>query len=179
VQTEIEEFLQQAMGRRGPPKRKETADGIEIIEPQVAKQPPPSRPPQTAIEDPGAVNGPQSVFATTSDRPGDNIASRQGVGSLEAGNAVRAHVQEHMNSRVAAHVQSDLPHAITASIAQHLGEFRGGVKDARKGAAPLSVSSATDSDPTGLLAQIRQPSGMRKAVILQEVLNKPRALRKH
>jgi hypothetical protein len=82
-----------------------------------------------------------------------------------------------MGPRIGEQVDVHLPHAVDASITSHLGEFRADDK-----ATPLIVPLLTrPKAPLGdvaLIAELRTPSGMRKAIVLYEILSKPTALRR-
>ncbi len=187
VQTEIEEFLEQAMGRRRPqpgrpqpgqPQRQQRdSGGIEIIEPQRRRRPPSRRPPQQSSARPssGAASRPAEPAVA---RPGGNIASRHSVGSADLGEGVRSHLQEHMRPQVAQEVEQHLPHAVQTSVGQHLGKFQADDTDTRRGVAPTIRSRAAVKDAEHLITDLRKRDGMRRAIILQEVLSKPLALRK-
>ncbi len=181
VQTEIEDFLQQAMGRRSPqPQRPQPGQGdsggIEIIEPQQQRRPPSRRSPQKASA--GPLPNATAGGAEPAARPGDNIASRRSVASSDLGKGVRSHLQQHMQPRVGQEAEQHLPHDVETSIAQHLGQFRAADSDTRRGVAPQIRSRAAVKGADHLIADLRKRGGMRRAIILQEVLSKPRALRK-
>ncbi len=84
-----------------------------------------------------------------------------------SGDGVRQHVEQHMthlDTLVDDHVQSD----IVDSVNSHLGAF--GVPDdtgRSKGAAAAAIVSA-----------LRSPNGVRQAILINEVLSRPRVLRR-
>ncbi|MGD9853577.1 MAG: hypothetical protein AB7U20_01370 [Planctomycetaceae bacterium] len=179
VQSDIEEFLQQAMGRRAPQQPKGENAGIEIIEPAPAQRRSPARrPPPGRAAAPAAGTPTAAPPAPSAGRPGEAIVSRQSVGSSDLGAGVVSHLQDHMSSRVGQQVEAHLPRSVEQSISQHLGQFRAGETDTRRDVTPTIRSNAAVKDPTGLIDDLRSPDGMRKAVILHEILAKPRSLRK-
>ena len=179
IETEIEAFLQEAMGRRAPQRPKEEVDGIEIIEPQPARRSPPSRrPPLKSDVQTIAGAEPKASQPLQQLRPGEGVASRQMTSSSTLGTGVRSHLQEHMQPRVGQQVEENLPHAVTESISEHLGQFSADDRDMRSGVAPIRRSRAAVDKPSALIGEIRKPSGMRRAVILHEILSRPRVLRK-
>lgn len=177
VQTEIETFLQEAMGRRGPQQKKEASEGIEIIEPTPARRPPPSTGGGLTAS-PAPARKSQMPPTPPGARPAAGMAGRHGVASADLGSGLRSHLQDHMRPRVAEQVDVHLPHAIDTSIASHLGQFRTDDKDTQRVMPPLTHSRAGRNDPAALIAELRTPSGIRKAIVLQELLSKPRALRR-
>ena len=180
VQSEIEEFLQEAMGAK---KRSRPDEEIEVGESPPRRQQqrrPPSRPkrrPPVAR----TGNAQQSAPADRSrerSKPGSNVASRHVTPSAELGKNVSSHVQEHMSRRVQSETEENLPHAVNQTVAEHLGEFTADDRDTRATVKPVFQSQANVPDPNSLIAQLRSPAGMRQAVMLQEILAKPRVLRK-
>lgn len=185
VQSEIEEFLQQAMGRRGQ-KAQPSVDtaGVEILEPPQAQPQPQRRPPAPRRSPPArpaasmADAAPAASSGPPAPRPGDGISSRHLAGSSGLGAGVALHVQDHLTSRVRREAEDQRQRSVEQSITQHLGEFRAGEADTRRDVAPVVRSQAAVRDPTGLINQLREPDGMRRAIILQEILNKPRSMRR-
>lgn len=175
VQSEIEDFLQQAMGRRGPQQKKSESDGIEILEPQESRR---RSPPREAAGSPKAA--PVARTRQESSKPSPHARSGEesqpfpNLGSTDFGSSLRTHLEQHMGSRVAQRVEQDLPHLINQSIATHLGESRADDDDTRRDVTPVVGSR----DSAALLAELRRPAGMRKAIVLQELLSKPLAMRK-
>ena len=84
-----------------------------------------------------------------------------------------------MKPRMAEQSKQHLPHLVNQGVAQHLGEFTADDRDPRLNVAPVVQSRAAVKDPTGLIAALKEPAGMRKAIVLQQILSKPRALQKH
>lgn len=83
-----------------------------------------------------------------------------------------------MQPRVGQGVDQHLPHLVSQGVTQHLGDFTADDRDTRSDVTPVVRSRAAVQDATGLIASLREPAGMRKAIILQEILAKPRALRR-
>jgi hypothetical protein len=179
VQTEIETFLQEAMGRRAPPQKKESSEGIEIIEPRPTRRPPPAVPAGgggvTAA--PAAVRESHAPPTAPLVRPGAGIMGRESVVAADMGSNLRSHLQDHMGPRIGEQVDVHLPHTVTASMTSHLGEFRAD-RQASPPAMVLLTPSKTAQGDAPLVAELRTPAGMRKAIVLQEILSKPRALRR-
>ncbi|MCA9026300.1 MAG: hypothetical protein KDA86_13925 [Planctomycetaceae bacterium] len=175
VQNEIEAFLQEAMGRRAPDQQQRPqVDEIEIIEPAPQRRRPPQ--PQPSRKKARKPATPSSSLPQPSSQPGESLSSRHLSSSPKLGQGVRSHADEHMRSRLADQIQQDLPHLVSQGVSQHLGEFRADDVDTRREVAPFVSSRAAVKDVTGLIASIRKPSEMRKAIILQEILSKPRVL---
>ncbi|MCA9075531.1 MAG: hypothetical protein KDA93_10900 [Planctomycetaceae bacterium] len=184
VQNEIEEFLQEAMGRRAPKQQSDPilgSEDIEIIEPSPQRRRTPKRKPlrQQPASRQQQPAAPPSSQPRKRKRPGEGISLRHIQASEDLGAGVRSHADEHMQARMSQRVEQDLPHLVNQGVSQHLGEFTADDRDTRAGVAPVVSSRAAVKDATGLIASLRDPAGMRKAIILQEILSKPRALRQH
>jgi hypothetical protein len=190
VQNEIEQFLQEAMGNKDARREEVPADQIEVVEVAPQRRPPtprresrpPARPMQrVSVEQP----------AQERPRPTGGVSSRQSMPSTQftpstlgtkpastLGTKVSAHVKDHMRERVSQETTRHLPHAVNQNVTQHLGEVSAGLRDVGEGVRPVFHSLANIPDPSGLIGQLRSPSGMRAAIVLQEILARPRALRK-
>lgn len=181
VQNEIEDFLEEAMGKqRGGPEQVRP-DEIEVLEPAAStarrapsrpRRRPPSRPGSGPKQTPPASQPPRQR------RPGSGVASRHVLPSQELGSNVTSHLQEHMGRRVAQETEQHLPHSVDRTVAQHLGDFTADDRDTRDTVKPVHRSRVNISNPAGLIDELRSPAGMRKAILLQEILSKPRMLRK-
>jgi hypothetical protein len=74
-------------------------------------------------------------------------------------------------------IQRDLPHAVDQAVASHLGAFSGqltGTPQEPIGSAPRGAESLAAS----MLVELQTPAGVQKAIIMQEVLQRPLALRR-
>lgn len=182
VQSEIEDFLQQAMGRKGPQKRPGESDGIEILEPEEPRRPPAGRPRARSESVPASAETPEPARPVPVAQSGDRGSSLQRtvpspVGDT-LGSGLRSHVEQHMSPRIGEQTAKDLPRLTPSLMGSHLRAFQAGDRDTRREVAPVMRSRAAIGDASALLNEIRQPLGMRKAIVLQEILSKPRALRK-
>ena len=83
-----------------------------------------------------------------------------------------------MRERVTQETSQHLPAAVSQTVTQHLGEFAAAARDTRAGVRPVFQSYANIPGATGLIGELRKPASVRKAIVLQEILARPRALRK-
>lgn len=186
VQNEIEQFLQEAMGAKRRPPAEVPANEIEILEPAPQRRPPTPRPevnrpvaPPMARPAPTSVaNRPAISPPQTRNRAGGNVSARQVVMSPDLGSGVTGHLQSHMQQRVAQESERHLPHAVDQSVSKNLGEFTADDFDPRSLVKPSFRSRAKVVDPGRLIADLHKADGLRKAIILQEILSRPLALRK-
>lgn len=86
------------------------------------------------------------------------------------GTGLREHVTTAMGERIAVQAQRDLPH-LTSSVGEKVQEDLGTFSVSGKVSAPSSKTSP-------LIQMLRNPQSARHAVIIAEVLGRPKALRK-
>jgi hypothetical protein len=174
IQQEIDQFIQEAAGRRPPRKEVLSADEIEIVSPPAAGRRAPARraaPPATRPVRPAAPSPAAPA------RPGQAAAQRHLSGPEQLGAGLTDHVRTHMDHRVGAEVQQHLPHKVDLEVNQHLGAFA--AQSAGRPSQPMEVAGVRrDATPALLLlGDLRSPGGVRRAIMMQEILQRPRALR--
>lgn len=165
IQEEIDQFIQEAGGRKRAPQVL-SADEIEIVEPpRKQRRPPAARP---------AAAAPRERKAPARPRPGEGVATRRMAGPEQLGTDLRDHVRAYMDDRVAAQVQRDLANEVAVGVAEHLGSFTA----PQQGAVGLrAMPAAAPLRAATLLADLRDPDGVRKAIMINEVLQPPLSLR--
>jgi hypothetical protein len=171
IQQEIDQFLKEAAQRRAPPGRGDVldADDIEIVS-APARRPPPMR---RAPPAPRPQRQPQAAPAAPR-RPGEELAGRHLTASSGLGPQPAASSRQRMDERLAAQASQHLPHAVDHAVSQHLGVFAADTSSAAGGG-----SRSTGRIPAAALLQaLRSPGGVQQAVMMQEILQRPRALRR-
>lgn len=153
TRTEIETFLEEISGKS--PKR------------PPAKPNPPKRPPVAKGKKPKVLE--PTVKAEVPAKPRTSL-SEQHLQTSNLGAGVRSHVSAFIQAdRVAAEVQRDVPNRIAKEV------------DADLGPRQLTSTMAPSIRPAPvhpLINLLRDPQGVRQAIALQEILQKPRALRR-
>jgi hypothetical protein len=106
-------------------------------------------------------------------RPGAEIAARKAPVSGDLGKQIREHLSSYLDSsRMATQTQSDLGNAVERTVRQHLGQtVTMGLTE--EPAAALPASEATDF---GQL--LRNPASARTAIVVNEILGRPKGLRR-
>jgi hypothetical protein len=177
IQSEIDDFLNEIGGGRKIEKARDDDIFIEIApekERTGTRQP---RRPGRSIQrkrspQPQPVTEPPPADPPVHQRPGSGISERKSPGSTGLGRGVRKHVSEHMREgMVAEHVQEHLAHDVNKSVRQHLGTS---FQDQK-------TQQQVDQSPTTAHAIVKllyEPSGMRQAIFLSEILSRPKGLRK-
>lgn len=185
VNDEIDSFLQQinrnadqqkpaeaarpAANRPRPPGNRNQGQG---------SQRPPARPPQPQVS-----NAPQRrVREENAERP---IAASAGLSS-----SLTQHVREHMGERVANQAQRDVGQDVKESVQKHMGPMARQAPPATsparmtteelfavKGPGPSLDGCCTGPRAETLKKMLRNPSSIRQAIIIQEILNRPKCLR--
>lgn len=96
-----------------------------------------------------------------------------------------------MGERIAKEAERDVGRDVTASVNQHMGNFLGQAMSAASGPArvttkELFAGNASNAAPTAgeccgraesLKKMLRNPESIRQAIIIQEILNRPKSLR--
>ena len=164
LQKEIDAFLQQVRG-------KVDADDVPIeIVPQqerraqqAARRPQSKKPPRRP-----ARPKPKSVERHAA--PGAGAATREPPGSKRLGEQVRTH---HLDRDVEEHVEEYLDHRVEESVKGHLG-----TSDEGRRAAAVQLPRAAPGRTHRLVSLLRDPAGVRQAIVLNEILSPPLARRK-
>ncbi len=153
VRSEIETFLEELSGNapKRPPAR-----------PQPPNKPPVAKAPKKPNKQPPGEKPPKAP------KPVASLADKH-LGSSNLGSGVRSHVSSYMQKdRVAAEVQQDLKNRIADEVRADLGS-----------AKMTSTAAVVKPAPVHpLVTLLRDPQGVRQAIALQEILQKPRALRR-
>lgn len=155
VQSELEKFLQEVVGNKDQPEKK-----------RPAAQAPQQKSPRAANDKKGGKAKPQqqrpAKAETASQRPGERAAASH-LQTSALGQGVRSHLHEHMEpNRIGAAVQQDIDSAVR--------------KDLGPNAASDAVTRAGNIHP--LAKALRDPQGVRQAILLNEILSRPKSLRR-
>lgn len=182
VREEIEAFLEQQSGGRKAAPIELGPDDIELVEeaPRRRRSPvvQPTRKPKSAqkpvIPTPRAATpkpAPRaSALPTQVTKRGESA-----IGSSDLGGGLREHVKTAMAERVAVQAQRDLPH-LASSVDQKVLEDLG-APDTKT----FSVSGKSDAVRSGaspLVLMLQNPKTARQAVLMSEIMGRPKALRK-
>lgn len=153
ARTEIETFLEEISGKG--PKR-----------PPV-KPNPPKRPSVAKSK----KSKPQEAAARTELTGKPRVAlSEQHLATSNLGSRLRSHLSTYMQAdRMAAEVQQDLPNRIARNVEADLGP---------RHLTSTTAQSIAQAPIHPLIKLLRDPQGIQQAIALQEILQKPRALRR-
>jgi len=99
--------------------------------------------------------------------PGAPKPSGSGVGA-HVESFIGQHVQSHIGKQISDAVRND----ISDQVRSHLGD------DKNQQAAPAAATTHGSAAAGDLLAALRSPQGVRQAILISEVLGKPKALRR-
>ncbi|OYW18607.1 MAG: hypothetical protein B7Z55_10310, partial [Planctomycetales bacterium 12-60-4] len=153
LRSEIEVFLEELQQKPNAEPRQRP----EPVRPAVAERP--------RVEKSRKANPPQPKPARAK---GGNSGSSKGSGSKPR-ESVREHVSTFMSeNRVGKDVQQHLAHRIDEAVEHDLA---GGT------VAPVAAVAPRASVPHPLLNLLSRPEGIRQAVLMNEILQRPRALR--
>jgi hypothetical protein len=114
-----------------------------------------------------------TVAAGPAPRLGDEIAARKAPGSDDLGKQIRTHLAQYLDaSRMATQTQSDLGNAVERTVRQHLGE------PITAGVVEMAQTAQPKSDGSGVLPMLQNAFSARNAVVINEILGRPKALRR-
>jgi hypothetical protein len=157
IQSEIEQFMRDQANRR---KQGTTGASPAPPRPEPARAPAPQ-----AKAVPRRVGKPQKPQPSQAAQP----ASARAGGSTQLGQSVREHVRSAMSERVQNQADKYLASNVDTLASHHLGHLKPGLGDA----AAIPVTKAVALSPTEILKDLRTAEGVRKAFILNEILQRP------
>jgi hypothetical protein len=147
--------LQQPVPRTATPMQRNTGSPVR----------PKSEPPKTPVS---------AAPQTQPLRPGTELAQRKAPVSDDLGAQVRAHLTQYLDSsRMSERARADLGSAVERAVRDHMGTTTtAGTADQ---AAPQAAADPTAS----VMALLRDPAGVRAAIVVSEILERPRCLRRN
>jgi hypothetical protein len=180
---EIEAFLEEVGNRRSagerpgrPPGERRPAD-VVLTKTLPSPKTEPTRKPVTlrpvAATERNKPEPTRTVIVPVGPpaRPGDEMAARKAPGSNDLGKQIRTHLAQYLDSsRMATQTQSDLGDAVDRTVRQHLGSTI--TADA---ADPKRVATRTP-EASALLPLLRNASSVRTAIVINEILGRPKGL---
>jgi hypothetical protein len=110
------------------------------------------------------------------------------LGTSGGGESVAQHVRERMGERIAQEAQRDVGQDIKDRVLQHMGASNLAPPAAVTGAAPTAAPVFAKTGPSStecctanrkdsLRKMLSNPESIRQAIIIQEILNRPKCLR--
>jgi hypothetical protein len=136
-----------------------------------AKTPKPSREGKDSRGQERGGTAPASARQTKQPRAPQTAAGaaqRVAGHAAELGRGVQSHLQSHMSERIGQMVSQDLAPRISDSVTSHLGS-----------ATPVTTAATVAKVPEHpLLAELRQPQTLQRAMVASLILAPPRALAK-
>ncbi len=155
AQNELEKFLQEVVGNKGRPEKKRPA-------PPVPQQ----KQPRAANDKKGGKAKPQQQrpahAESATQRPGERAAASH-LQTSALGQGGRSLLHDHIEpNRIGAAVQQDIDSAVR--------------KDLGSDATSDAVHRAGSIHP--LAKALRDPQGVRQAILLNEILSRPKSLRR-
>lgn len=184
VNDEIDNFLQQI--NRNPDQQKPA----EQARPANRPKPPGNRNQGAASQRPTAKPQQQQPAPAQSRRVREENAERPLAASTGLGSTLAQHVRETMGERVVKEAQRDVGQDVKDSVQKHMGTMartvQGSSSPARvsteelfavQGPGPSMDGCCTGPRAESLKKMLRNPESIRQAVIIQEILNRPKCLR--
>ncbi|HUE12708.1 MAG TPA: hypothetical protein VMR25_00970 [Planctomycetaceae bacterium] len=187
---EIEAFLEEVGRRRTPSDARQQRGEAErgaistaptLARPVVRQQTPQQIPPpmqrtaSSAVRPKSEVSKavPQAAPQTAAPRPGAEIASRKAPVSDDLGAQIRSHLSHYLDSsQLSQRAKADLGNAVDRAVREHLGNTTTG---GPQGQDSLNVAAQSGAPIAALL---RDPAGVRTAILVNEILQRPKCLRR-
>ena len=172
VQNEIDQFLKETKrGERRRPRRKPqevveeeflSDDDIVIVEDAPRRRPPKQRQRKRVTQSGSTTSHP--IPPPPPKKPLSDRAPKKPKAKREL-----SHIREH--------VEQAMPHAVDAGVQAHMGAFTAG-SPSSLGQRALALTTKDRKGPAAaIIGMMRAKKRIRDAVIINEVLSKPRALR--
>ncbi len=156
VQAEIDRFLQQVRGGVGQAAENAVERPVE----------PASQPVKRLVRQPE----PQTARSAESQR----LSNRHVIGDRHIDTDVDDHVFEHLpKGRVADLVEKDLGHGVERSVLSHMGS----AFDTEVEPAEIWEDGGSGLTAEALVGLLTRPEGVRQAVVVQEILSRPKGRR--
>lgn len=118
----------------------------------------------------------QQQPAGNKNTPPKRSTSTSTSGSRASGSGVGSHVDsfigQHVKSHIGKQIGDAVQHNINDQVRSHLGE------DKNKQTPPVATTTHGSAAAGDLLKALRSPEGVRQAILISEVLGKPKALRR-
>ena len=92
------------------------------------------------------------------------------------GSGVGAHVDTFIGQHVKSHIGNQLADSVKADISDQVRSRLG--EDKNRPSAPTAATTHGSAAAGDLLSALRSPQGVRQAILISEVLSKPKALRR-
>ena len=176
VRREIEEFLQQQRTGRPSSRSNEMieTDFVEVIDESANRRRPSPVVPPSKTSKANRKPAPQKPKAPVPSRtPAPQSPSRSPMGNLSQapfGADLREHVSQAMAERMKAQVERDLPH-LASSVSDQVQADLGVFSVSKKATAQRSTASP-------LIQMLSNPQTAQQAVLMSEIMGRPKALRK-
>jgi hypothetical protein len=162
-------------GQRRPPSTEQRRRGRkEIWEEQTGRAPPAASPPQRPK---AQEKRPQQQRPAGTTRPGQNISGRHVATSVNK-STVSRDVGSGPKERIAGAVAQDLTGQVAQSVSSHLGTFSAASSTSAGEQALASTTAHRATPAEALLRMLRSPQSVRNAIVLGEVVSRPRVLRR-
>jgi len=182
LSSEIEIFLQEVAGKKPARDAEPEEVPIEIVSTEKRRQSStrPQRRPQggsSSKKRPRPATRarvPKPAAVTPRSRPGENIAGRTELEARKLDSKVEEHLSEYMQAgRLAERTEERIGHQVGDRVAEHLGTFGGAEPDWLQ----TVVTGESSSPAQRIVKLLRDPVGIRQAILINEILSPPKTRR--
>ncbi len=147
--------------------------GVNSGSQTAPQRPQPPRPqPQRPVQQPANRQKPKPQRTTTSS---DSQQTAKSQKAKRAGSGVAEHVESYIGDHVRSHINRDVENFVKNDIDERVKSHLGS-----QSSQPVEMSASDTGSKAAedLLKTLKTPAGVRQAMILNEILSKPRALRR-
>lgn len=159
---------------------RQTSNNPSSFLPEMTQQGAPRAAAATSRPRPSKQQAPARVQQSRSSKQQRGPAAKSSVRPAgidrSPGSGVGAHVETFIGQHVKSHIGNQLAASVTADISDqvrnHLGE------DKNRPSAPAAATTHGSAAAGDLLSALRSPLGVRQAILISEVLSRPKSLRR-
>ncbi len=178
VQSEIESFLSEVKaGNAGEIMAQPGQQTVMMDVPrpqQEARSPLPQNRPQPQRNQGQSKGGGNKQKNQSQQKQQKKKKSQETVARNQAA-AVGSGVREHVDQHIGQHVQQHMKNQIAEQVKN---DMTGNLRRAADAKEATADAKGTNPSAVAILESLKSPIGMRQAMILNEVLSRPRALRR-
>ncbi|HIE97292.1 MAG TPA: hypothetical protein EYG03_22170 [Planctomycetes bacterium] len=171
VQSEIEAFLSEVSGNKQP--RKSDSGDAQLEQRRRQQQQRKAEAKRRQREEQQRQK--QKAEKRRRVEPQASTSKSRRKGERKVGSGVATHVDKYISQHVSEHINHDVDEYVDATIVDSVEDHLG----SRSLEMPtMATSKKSSAAATSIAKMLRNPQGVRNAIIVNEILSRPRALRR-
>jgi len=173
VQSEIEAFLSEVSGKKQPRENDDNDAQLAQRRQQQAQRKAEAKRRQREEHQ---RRQKQEVQKSRRREPQASTSKSRHKGERKVGTGIGAHVDQYIGKHVSEHIDQDFGEYVDATIVDSVDDHLG--KRNLEMPTMAASSTKTTAAATSIAALLRNPEGVRNAIIVNEILSRPRPLRR-